>query len=185
MLEAQQTKETQAQPPTKVEKTWFLKRGDGYIFPVTERSAWDLLYCRNWNSINNEKFTIVGVSDGTTYVKMLKEGEKARIELERELQSKSREVTRYMQTLDRFKFDELLSDSDEKVVKVTEIINKLNAEIDELNARLNQIQKEVVTKAFEAELAKATGNIEQPQNFDVLTPIDKDRNKILAQLGKK
>ncbi len=33
---------TEGQAPTRVGKTWFIKRGDGFIFACQEQEAWGL-----------------------------------------------------------------------------------------------------------------------------------------------
>jgi hypothetical protein len=168
---------------TKIEKTWFIQRGDNPddVFACGEQEAWGLFNNRsNWA---RKDFKIVGVSDGKKYVEVIRSGNVEIEQLRNEVQSMSRDLKRYFDTLDGFKFKELLSDTDEKVVKVKGIIKDLQDKVDEKNKVLDNSQGYVIKKAFEAELAVARGHIEQPQNFDVYTPHG-NREKILKELGK-
>lgn len=175
--------ENNNQPPTKIVKTWFIQRGNDErdIFACDEQEAWNLFNNRsNWA---RRDFKIVGVSSGETYFKALKENQSEVLRIQDEVSNLSRDLTRYLDTRDNFKFKELLPDTDEKMVRVDTLIKELQDKIDEKNKILNNAQKYVVDKAFQAELEVARGNIEYPSNFDVITPLG-NRDKILKQLGK-
>ena len=119
--------ENKSQPPTRVGKTWFIERGDGKIFACEEKEAWNILKNRsNWQ---RSDFKIVGVSDGKKYVEAIKNASEEKRKVDTQIAEKSSELTRYLNTLDKFKFDQLLDDSDEKVIKVKNIIDNINREI--------------------------------------------------------
>ncbi len=169
----------EGQKPTKVGKTWFIKRGDGFIFACQEQEAWGLFHNRTeWM---RHDFKILGVSDGSTYVRVMKENENAKGNLEAEVRRLSGELTRYLKTFDKFKYEDLLDDNDPKVLKAKEITDKLQKELDEKNAELNNISKTIIRRAFDAELEVARGHIEHPSNQDIFTP-NGNREKILKNL---
>jgi hypothetical protein len=175
--------ENQNQPPTKVVKTWFIQRGNDPedVFACDEQEAWGLFNNRtNWM---RRDFKIIGVSDGSTYVNALKEANNEVSNLQTEVASLSRDLSRYLETRDNFKFTQLLPNSDEKVVRVNALIKELEDKLDEKNKILADSQKYIISKAFKAELEVARGHIEHPQNFDVFTPTG-NRDKILKQLGQ-
>lgn len=177
------TTKTEGSQPTKVRETWFIQRGQNPddIFACDEQEAWGLFHNRtNWM---RRDFKIIGVSDGKTYVRIIKESGQKRTQLEERVKQLSADLTRYMHTQDKFKFEDLLPDTDEKVVKIKAITEKLQKEIDEVNAQLQSIHSTIVKEAFDAELAIARGNIKHPTNHDVFTPAG-NRDKILQNLGK-
>ena len=159
-------KPTQA-PPTKVEKTWFLERENGEVIAVGEIEAYSLLHPQQPNA---KRFKLVGTSDGKKYVEIIKTAGIEKQNIQNQIRAKSSDITRYLNTLDKFKFEELLDDTDPKVIKVREIIASLQLEIDKLNEGLANIQKLVVDKAFQAELEIARLKPEQPRRTDVFTP---------------
>jgi len=160
--------EIEKSKPTKIGKTWFIERGDGKIFACDEQEAWNTL--RNRSNWQRQDFKIIGVSDGTKYVESLKNATKEKELIDAQISTKSAEMTRYLNTLDKFKFELLLDDTDEKVAKVKAIISGLQKEIDELNKQFSQGFQSIVNKAFDEELARARGHIEYPQNQDIKTP---------------
>ena len=170
----------QSAPPTKVVKTWFLEREDRSIIAVGETEAYSLLHPTQMTA---KRFVIIGVSDGKTYVEIMKNAGKEKTELQNKVRTLSSDITRYLTTLDKFKFEELLEDTDPKVIRVKEIMNKLQGEIDLANEGLANIQKLVVDKAFNAELEVAKGKIEQPRNNDVFCP-GGNSDKVLRALNK-
>lgn len=175
-------KNTEGVAPTKITKTWFIQRGDNVndIFACGEEEAWGLFYNRtNWM---RRDFKIIGVSDGTTFVRVMKESENAKFDLERKVKELSMEVTRYLKTYDKLKYEDLLDDEDEKVKKLKGILDKLNTELDKENANLADIHRNIVTKAFNAELEVARGHIEMPRNQDIITPSG-NREKVMKALN--
>jgi hypothetical protein len=107
---------------------------------------------------------------GKTYVEIIKTAGVEKQAIESQVRAKSSDITRYLNTLDKFKFEELLEDTDPKVIRVREIMAKLQLEIDQLNEGLANIQKLVVDKAFNAELEIARLTPEQPRKINVFTP---------------
>jgi hypothetical protein len=175
--------ENKQQPPTKIGKTWFIQRGNNPddIFACEEQECWGLL--QNKSNWRRNDFKIVGVSDGQTYVKMLKESQSEVSKVQQEVELLSKDLTRYLDTRDNFKFKELLPETDDKMVRVSALIKELQDKIDEKSIILKDAQQYIVNKAFKAELDIARGNIEYPANFDVITPHG-NRDKILRELGK-
>lgn len=157
----------QSAPPTKIEKTWFMERENGEIFACCETEAYTLTHPTQANA---KRYRIVGTSDGKVYASILKTAGIEKQDLQNQVRVKSSDITRYLNTLDKFKFEELLEDTDPKVIRVKELIAKLQGEIDKLNEGLANIQKLVVDKAFNAELEIARKNIELPRKNDVITP---------------
>lgn len=174
--------ESQKNLPTKVVKTWFFERGDGKIFSTDEKEAWGIL--RNKSNWMRTDFKIIGVSDGQTYVKTIKSADKERQLTDSKVNEKTAELNRYLATLDKFKFEMLLEDTDEKVVKVKGIIKGIQDEITELQSKFSKGFQDIINMAFEAELAVARGHIEMPSNFDVITPNEADRRIIMNNLPR-
>ena len=167
---------------TQPEKTWFFERGDGMLFACNESEANEIM--RNRTNWMRRDFKMLGVSDGTTY-KKVKTEEKAKIaSVKEEVKQLNIELTKYLKTLERFKFDELLEDTDPKVMRANELIKNLETKIDEKNDYLKNAMKLIDKKAFDAEFAKAKGNIEMPNDINVMTPESKDRDKILRALNR-
>lgn len=166
---------------TKPHKTWFIQRGDGFVFAAREQEAWDLLKNRtNWM---RHDFQIIGVSDGTTYHKVLREGRVKLPQLQAEADALQKEIGEYAETERQFKFKDLLDDTDERMIKVRKLKNDLlkqhQAKIEEIQA----ISTDLDTSAFEAELAVARGHIEMPTNQDIITP-GGNREKIISNMPR-
>lgn len=170
-------------PPTKVSNTWFFERtGDGYIFACDELEAWNLL--NNKSNWARRDFKMLGMSDGKTYVSVLKSSNQEIAKLNQERAVIDRDYQRYLQTEERLRFDELKGDDDEMVIKVKAILNDLSTKIQEIDSKIANFNSVIVKQAFNAELEKARGNMVAPANFDVMTPIQADREKILANLKR-
>jgi hypothetical protein len=164
-------------------KTWFIERGDGFIFACDEAEAWGLFENRtNWM---RKDFKIIGVSDGTAYFAHIAKNKNRAIELQDELTKIEYDYDRYTKTEDRLRFEELLDETDEKVLKVGAIRKDLLAKINDIRGKLENINKDVIGEAFNIELEKARGNIEYPSNHDVITPGIRDRDRILSALGQR
>ena len=174
-------KENNTQPPTKVGKTWFFERGDGKIIACGEGEAWNLT--RNKSNWQRNDFKLIGVSDGTTYVKALQDAGAEKLRVDAEIQKKNDDLNRYINTLDRFKFELLLDDTDEKVVKVKGIIDGIKREVSTLTQEFSKGQQEIIDRAFKAELEQARGKLQMPSNQDVFTPRG-DRERILRNMPR-
>lgn len=170
-------------PPTKINKTWFIQRGNNEkdILACDEQECWNLL--KNKSNWRRNDFKIIGVSSGVKYIETIKEAQGEIIKTQNELNSLSQDLTRYLNTKDKFKFEELLPDTEPKVIRVNTLIKELEQQISEKNKIINNSNKYIVDKAFQEELKVARGNIEMPSNFDVFTPHG-NRDKILNALGK-
>jgi hypothetical protein len=166
---------------TKPCKTWFFERtGDGFIFPCDETEAWNIL--NNRSTWIRKDFKMLGMSDGTLYfdiIRNAKHEKRALVEKRAEL---DRDYQRYSQTEERLRFTELKDDSDEMVIKVKAILSKLVGEIQEIDAKIQSFDRDLIKKAFDAELERARGNLVRPENHDIITPRVEDRQKILSNI---
>lgn len=170
-------------PPTKVSNTWFFERtGDGYIFACDELEAWNLL--NNKSTWARRDFKMVGMSDGKTYISVLKDSNREIANLNEQREILDKDFQRYLQTEERLRFQELKDDTDEMVIKVKGITADLQKKIQLIDEQVQNFNKVIIKKAFDAELDKARGNMVAPSNFDVITPISTDRAKILANLQR-
>jgi hypothetical protein len=166
--------------PTKVQKTWFFERGDGFIFACDEREAWNLLNNRtNWM---RRDFKMLGVSSGETYVEVLKSSQQEAQTLIKAIADLKHQEKRVLEAEDKMRFDDFVADDDPKLLRAVALRQKTQKELAEKEAQLANINQDITQKAFAAELAKARGNFEQPRNFDVITPNEADRNKILSRI---
>jgi hypothetical protein len=170
-----------AHAPQPVE-TWFIERGDGYIFACDEAEAWGLFNNRsNWM---RRDFKIIGVSDGKTYFDHIKRNRNRASELAQTVAELKQTLQKYLATEDRFRFELLLDESDERVKKAADLRQKVQDEIMAKEQELANINTIVIKEAFNLELNKARGNIRMPSNHDVITPNATDRSKVLNALGK-
>jgi hypothetical protein len=170
-------------PPTKVNATWFFERtGDNHIFACDELEAWNLL--NNKSNWARRDFKMLGMSDGRTYVEVLKSSNREKEKLMQERAMLDRDYQKYLQTEERLRFTELKDDTDEMVIKVKGLINDLGEKMRLIDDQVNDYNRITVKKAFDAELERARGNMVAPRNFDIMTPIQADRDKILANLKR-
>ena len=167
---------------TKPEKTWFFKRGDGMVFACNEIQANEIM--RNRTNWMRRDFKMLGTSDGTTYKRVKDEERKKIVGMKEELKELNVSLSKYLKTLERFKFDELLDDTDPKVIRANELIKELENKIDERENVLKNAAKIIEQKAFDAEFEIANGKLEMPSDINVVTPESKDREKILKALNR-
>lgn len=181
MTEEQEKAAALAHAPQPVE-TWFIERGDGYVFACDEAEAWGLFNNRsNWM---RRDFKIIGVSDGKTYFNHIKENRNRAAKLSQEINDLKQTIQKYLNTEDKFRFELLLDDTDEKVIKAKGLREGAQTELAEKEKQLANINQVVIKEAFNLELSKARGNIRMPSNHDVIVPNSADRNKVLKALGK-
>lgn len=182
-MDEQELKAQDGLGPTKITKTWFFQRGTdpNDVFACSEQEAWNQL--RNRSNWQRNDIKLIGVSDGKTYVRIMAQANIERAELETKMKQFAQDITKYNKTYDKFKFEDLLADDDEKVIKLKGILDDLNTKYEQAHKELNDFNKIIVEKAFKAELEIAKGHIEMPENFDVFTPNATKRNKILENLG--
>lgn len=176
----EQPKSLESSKPTK---TWFIERtNDNYIFATDEHDAWNMLTDKSkWR---RHDFKIIGVSDGTTYFNVMRNGRNEMAELLEQKANLSATYQKYSDTEDRLRFTELKDDKDEMVIKVTKLLADVRKQLKEVDDKIVNFNKHLVTKAFNAELDKARGNIVFPSNHDIITPVQSDREKILANLKR-
>lgn len=172
-------------------KTWFFERGvDGMIFPCEEREAWDIV--NNRSEWKRRDFKLVGVSDGTTYQRIVKEsGAQARA-LEPEIEKLKAEIKRYEDAENNLLVNEavdmegdpsdLVNEANKaKVTRLRGIIDRLDTQLEAKELEYKNIVSDVVKRAVAAELEVARGHIEWPGNVNVITPdaSPRERQKIL------
>lgn len=161
--------------PYKPEKTWFIERGDGKILAMNELQAWETLKNRtNWM---RSDFKIIGVSDGTTHHRVANELRAQTKDAKEAVKKANLELTRYIETKDRLKFDELLSDDDPKVERVDALISEAEAKLEKAQKEFQRVSADIGEQAFKAELEVAKGNIEQPSNQNIMTPRATEQEK--------
>lgn len=172
---------------TEPKKTWFIERtGDHFVFACEEVEAWKLL--TNRSGWTRRDFKIIGVSDGTTYDKIIKEAKgKAEVIL-KEIKEVEAEANKYRATEQKFVFEDLLELTDEKVKKVKSIIKDYDLKLEKMNKSYFDMTRDVAITAFNAELevAKNSGNREFPTNQDINTPgaSAKERRRIVNKMGQ-
>lgn len=168
---------------SKPTKTWFIERtGDGKIFATDEHDAWNMLTDKSkWR---RHDFKIIGVSDGVTYFNTINSGKSEMASLLEQKAQLQTTFQKYSTTEDRLRFTELKDNNDEMVKKVMALLSDTSKQIADIDGKLKNFNKHLIDKAFNAELEKARGNIVFPSNHDVITPVQADRAKILANLGK-
>jgi hypothetical protein len=178
-METNQPQDTQS----KATNTWFFERGDGFVFACEEAEAWGIMFNKsNWK---RNDFSLIGMSDGKTYYKIIREGN---IEAEDLRQSRSKissNLMRYKETEERLRFSELLPEDNEKVILVAKLIEEQQEKLVEVDEKLKNFNKYLIKKAFDAELELARGNKVLPRNFDVMTPVESDRNQIISNLPRR
>jgi hypothetical protein len=166
------------------EKTWFFERGDGKIFATGEDEAHEIL--RNRTNWMRRDFKMLGVSDGKTYDRMIKENKLVSQSIRSEVEKLTIDLNKFLATFDRMKFDQLLSDTDDRIVKVKGLIKEIEDKIAVKEDEFTKLTKHSAQSAFDAELALARGHIEYPENKNVITPgkTGEDRKKILASMPR-
>lgn len=166
---------------SKPRKTWFFERtGDNFIFACDELEAWALL--NNRGKWMRNDFKMLGVSDGTTYYSIIKNSRVEMADLLAKKQQLKQSHAKYSATEDRLRFEELKDDTDEMLQKVTTLLIDLNTQISAIDEQLSNFNKTLHDKAFKAELEKAMGNIEYPNNQDIITPVQADRTRIISNI---
>jgi hypothetical protein len=177
---------------TKINKTWFIERtGDKKIFACEENEASEIMYNRgNWM---RRDFKIIGVSDGTTYQKVIAESQGKSKDVFAEIQALELELKRYRQLEEKMIFEELVDPNDtdpktlpqrEKLLKLRGIIDGYLKKIEGKNEEYRKLTKGINEVAFQAELEVARGHIERPGNKNILTPgaTGEERQKIIKSM---
>lgn len=165
-----------------IKKTYFFKRGDGFILACEETEAWGLM--RGQGNWARKDFAYIGTSDGKTYKRIVDAGNKEKLELKEEIKKLKSDINKYLKTLERFKFEDLLDDDDPKVKRANELISKLEKSLEEKEKTLKKFAQTLIKKAFNAEVEVAKKDKTKPSNRDIDTPASSgvDRTKIINQL---
>lgn len=170
----------------KPSQTYFFKRiGDGKILAVSENHANEII--RNRNTWMRRDFEYLGTSDGKTYFDFF---EKARIknkEKQETWKMLDANLTRYLKTQDRLKFDELVDENDPRLTKVNSLIKEIEEKKQSIEAELKDVFNKTHEKAFEVEFKKAKLNKTLPPNNNILTPTAhsyEDRKRIISQMPR-
>jgi len=159
--------------------TWFFvrKSDNKLVFEESKSQAWE--------RHKDAEFKNFGLSDGTTYKKMVNKN-KSEIKKLSKQASKARErVDRMYETKEKLITEEFLDEDDPKVKRAEEKIEEQENKIEVLLKKLQEKQGSIVKRAQKAEAAKAKENgYTPPPNQDVKTPNQsgRKRNKILKQL---
>lgn len=176
------------------QKTWFFQRGDGKIFPTYEKEAWEII--NNRSEWRRHDFKILGVSDGTTYEKIVKESMIEARKLEPKIEEKKQELRRYQRAEEKIIENEVvdMEDKDDpdnaahiaKIMRLRKIMDRIHKELDKLETEYRNATGDVVRRATDAELEAARGNIVYPQAMNIMTPgvSDAERQRILRTMGK-
>lgn len=174
-------------------KTWFFERGDGMIFPCEEKEAWDILY--NTSTWKRRDFKMVGVSDGKTYHKMVKDAKVIAKKLEPEIERLRKEIARFAQAEDKLMFDEVIDMEDTadpvnaaniaKVRRIKNILEKQRADLAKKETEFRKVTSGIVKRAIDAELKVARGHFERPGAVNIITPNagEDERQRILNTMG--
>lgn len=156
---------------------YFFKRGDGYIFATEEAEAWEIV--RGQGNWARKDFTYIGRSDGSEYKRIMSEGKERKLSIKKQIDKINADIAKYLKVEERLRFDEVLPETDPKVIRVKEEIAKLEKAIEPLQDEYQNFHARLHQKAFDAEVAKAEPT--RPQNQDIITP-DGKRDKILSEL---
>lgn len=182
---------------TKPQKTFFFRRGDGMVFACEELEAWQVVY--NQSTWKRRDFTLIGTSDGTTYNRITKESINQAKELEPVIAGKKEELSRYMRAEEKLIMDEAVDMEGDptdtinetnkgKVLRLRSIMDRINNELDDLEAKYRSVVSDVVKRATDAEQAVAEENMknngpEWPDpDTNIMTPNSdqRGRNKLLG-----
>lgn len=167
-------------------QTYFFKRtGDGKILAVSENDANEII--RNRNTWMRRDFEYLGTSDGNTYFAFIEKAKIKTKEKQEALKMLNENLTRYLKTQDRLKFDELVDENDPRLTKVDFLIKEIEEKKQTIEAELKDVFSKTHEKAFEAEFKKAKLNKTLPPNNNILTPTAhsyEDRKRIISQMPR-
>lgn len=182
---------------TASKKTWFFERGrpgdpDYMIFPAGEIEAWNIMY--NKSEWMRHDFRMLGVSDGTTYARIISESMAEAARLKPEIDKKRTELERYTLAKETLIMNEAIDMEDledevnaaniEKVKRFDRIIERVTNELETMEKEFRTKTSDVVKTATAAELEVARGHFERPGKINIITPEAQGaaREKILGQL---
>lgn len=152
----------QYQKPADPRTTYFFERDDGTVFATEEEEASELLYHTSWqNRVHKSKF--LGGCDGKAYLEYIKQQKTKEGELVRQIADKTADMKKYMETQNKLKFEDLLDETDPKLIRVEEIIKQHEEEIILLNEGRNLLRNQVIKGAVE-EVKKQIDPNRKPPN---------------------
>ena len=181
--------------------TWFVKRlGDGFVFPVEQREAWDILF--NKSAWKRRDFQFIGHSDGTTYAAYVAEAMKEAGKLEPEIAALRVEIEKYRRAEEKLIIDEAVDmDGDPsdavneankaKVKRLRAILVKHEAKLEDLEKKHKNFTSDVVRKATDAERKVAEENWAKgpvwPESVNIETPgvSASERRRIITVMGQQ
>lgn len=152
------------------QKTWFFTDSSGRIFPANEKEAFELL--TNTSRWRRQDIKMLGCSDGTTYDRTIKENKDRVKELIEKIDILKDALNMYIKGHDRLMFEEFLDEKDARVIRAKKVIKEKQDELDPLEEELKDIRKNIIQKAFDAELEQARGHMENPRDFSVIAKSD-------------
>lgn len=150
----------------KPQNTWFFRDSDGRTFATNEKEAWELV--SSTSKWRRQDIKMIGMSDGTTYYKTVKQAGPRKAELKDQIVELKKVRDKYIKTHDRFLFEDLLEDDDTKVLRAKKLIADTEAKLEPIEDELESIMKNLVKTATDAELKAAEGNMVMPRNQDVI-----------------
>jgi hypothetical protein len=159
-------------------KIWILEREDGDIVQCTESEAYDILHRPD----SVFKFKVIGTAEavflegqrniaGKHYAQRMKGVENEGMAEKAILAELKSDRDRYLQTLDKFIFEELLDKEDPKVKRVNLLIDGLNEKVEKQASIVNSFASKRHSEALQEQIEIARGNVEQPsRGSNVVTP---------------
>jgi predicted nuclease with TOPRIM domain len=160
----------------KVAPRWFIQsRKTGEIFWLREKQAWNQLRPSKGN-------VLIGMSDGRTYDKIVKEAKAELAEKKVRLQEIKDEINKFIAAYDNLRYNEGAAKNDPRLANIMKEKSLLEEEQDKVKASIEGSQHEVKIRAREAEMEVARENPVMPTNQDVMTP-QGSRGKIMQHMG--
>lgn len=140
------------------------------MFATDEKEAFSLLTENSrWRA---QDIKMVGASDGQTYAKIINESKQTTVDLTEKVAELKKTLNKYIGGHDKLRFEQFAEEDDPRVVRAKELIDATQEKIAPLEDELKDIKKNIVQKAFDAELEKARGNMERPRDFSVIGRTD-------------
>lgn len=165
--------------------TFFLERGDGFVFACGELEAWNTL--RNRSTWQRRDFKLIGTSDGSTFKRVIAEAKHDEAEMKARLKELRTKLERYTETEERMLYTDLLEETDPKVVRVRELRAQTLKEIEPLEDNIRAFSSQLIQRAFDAELevAKLTPRMPKNRDIEVGDSSKKNAEKVLKAMGRK
>jgi len=148
------------------QKTWFFTDSTGRIFPTNEEEAFRLL--TNTNRWRRQDIRMVGMSDGTTYHRVIADSKGSARELAEKIAEKKAVLQKYIDGHDKLLFEQFVDKEDPRIKRAQEIIKEVEDELEPMEKELKALTTGIVQKAIDAELEVARGNLVNPRDFSVI-----------------